>query len=61
MEEIGVFLDGIPDGRAAYDGFARLYEHIAEAQAAARTPDDAVAQLDAFCAMPSEPAKRKSA
>ena len=61
MEEIGVFLDGIPDGRAAYEGFARLYEHIAEVEAAPRKPDDAVAQLDAFCAMESETAKRKSA
>jgi len=61
MEEIGAFLDGIPDGRAAYEGFARLYEHIAEAQDASRKPDDAVAQLDAFCAMASETAKRKSA
>jgi 3-hydroxyisobutyrate dehydrogenase-like beta-hydroxyacid dehydrogenase len=61
MEEIGAFLDGIPDGRAAYEGFARLYEHIAEAQAASRTPDDAVAQLDAFCATESETAKRRSA
>jgi 3-hydroxyisobutyrate dehydrogenase-like beta-hydroxyacid dehydrogenase len=60
MEEIGAFLDGIPDGRAAYDGFARLYEFIAEAQAA-RAPDDAVARLDAFCATESETAKRKSA
>jgi 3-hydroxyisobutyrate dehydrogenase-like beta-hydroxyacid dehydrogenase len=60
MEEIGVFLDGIPDGRAAYDGFARLYEFVAEAQAA-RSPDDAVAQLDAFCATESETAKRKTA
>jgi 3-hydroxyisobutyrate dehydrogenase-like beta-hydroxyacid dehydrogenase len=60
MEEIGVFLDGIPDGHAAYDGFARLYEFIAEAQAA-RGPDDAVAQLDLFCATESEVAKRKSA
>jgi 3-hydroxyisobutyrate dehydrogenase-like beta-hydroxyacid dehydrogenase len=60
MEEIGVFLDGIPDGHAAYDGFARLYEFIAEAQAT-RRPDDAVAQLDAFCATESETAKRKSA
>ena len=61
MEEIGAFLDGIPDGRAAYEGFARLYEHIAEAQAASRQPKDAVAQLDAFCAMESESAKRKTA
>jgi 3-hydroxyisobutyrate dehydrogenase-like beta-hydroxyacid dehydrogenase len=61
MEEIGAFLDGIPDGRAAYEGFARLYEHIAEAHATPRKPDDAVAQLDAFCAMPSDTAKRKSA
>jgi 3-hydroxyisobutyrate dehydrogenase-like beta-hydroxyacid dehydrogenase len=60
MEEIGVFLDGIPDGRAAYDGFARLYEFVAEAQAA-RSPDDAVTQLDAFCATESETAKRKTA
>jgi 3-hydroxyisobutyrate dehydrogenase-like beta-hydroxyacid dehydrogenase len=60
LEEIGVFLDGIPDGHAAYDGFARLYEFIAEAQAA-RGPDDAVAQLDAFCATESETTKRKSA
>ncbi len=60
MEEIGAFLDGIPDGRASYDGFARLYEFIAEVQAA-RAPDDAVAQLDAFCATESETAKRKSA
>ncbi len=59
MEEIGTFLDGIPDGRAAYEGFARLYEHIAESQAA-RRPDDAVARLDAFCAM-EMPAARKSA
>jgi hypothetical protein len=61
MEEIGVFLDGIPDGRAAYEGFARLYEHIAEAQAAPRQPDNAVTQLDAFCAMESDTAKRKTA
>jgi len=61
MEEIGAFLDGIPDGRAAYEGFARLYEHIAAAQAAPRRADDAVAQLDAFCAMESNTAKRKSA
>ena len=61
MEEIGAFLDGIPDGRAAYEGFARLYEHIAEAQAAPRRADDAVGQLDAFCAMESETAKRKTA
>jgi len=61
MEEIGAFLDGIPDGRAAYEGFARLYEHIAAAQDAPRRPDDAVAQLDAFCAMESDTAKRKSA
>jgi 3-hydroxyisobutyrate dehydrogenase-like beta-hydroxyacid dehydrogenase len=61
MEEIGVFLDGIPDGHAAYEGFARLYEHIAEAQDAPRQPDDAVAQLDAFCATESEAAKRKTA
>ena len=61
MEEIGAFLDGIPDGRAAYEGFARLYEHIAAAQDAPRKPDDAVAQLDAFCATESETAKRKSA
>ena len=60
MEEIGVFLDGIPDGRSSYEGFARLYEFIAEAQAA-RGPDDAVAQLDAFCATESETAKRKTA
>jgi len=60
MEEIGTFLDGIPDGHASYDGFARLYEFIAEAQAA-RGPDDAVAQLDAFCATESEAAKRKTA
>jgi 3-hydroxyisobutyrate dehydrogenase-like beta-hydroxyacid dehydrogenase len=60
MEEIGVFLDGIPDGRASYDGFARLYEFVAEAQAA-RSPDDAVAQLDGFCATESETAKRKTA
>jgi 3-hydroxyisobutyrate dehydrogenase-like beta-hydroxyacid dehydrogenase len=60
MEEIGLFLDGIPDGRAAYEGFARLYEHIAKAEAAPRKPDDAVAQLDLFCAMQSPPA-RKSA
>jgi hypothetical protein len=58
MEEIGVFLDGIPDGHAAYDGFARLYEFIAAAQAA-RGPDDAVAQLDGFCAMESEAAKAR--
>jgi len=61
MEEIGVFLDGIPDGRAAYEGFARLYEHIAEAQEAPREPKNAVAQLDAFCAMASDTAKRKTA
>ena len=61
MEEIGAFLDGIPDGRAAYEGFARLYEHIAEAQAAPRRADDAVAQLDAFCAAESATAKRKTA
>ena len=61
MEEIGAFLDGIPDGRAAYEGFARLYEHIAEAQEAARQPENAVAQLDAFCATESENAKRKTA
>jgi 3-hydroxyisobutyrate dehydrogenase-like beta-hydroxyacid dehydrogenase len=59
MEEIGVFLDGIPDGRAAYEGFARLYEFVAESQAAPRRPDDAVAQLDAFCAMESETAKAR--
>jgi 3-hydroxyisobutyrate dehydrogenase-like beta-hydroxyacid dehydrogenase len=61
MEEIGAFLDGIPDGRAAYEGFARLYEHIAAAQDAPRRPEDAVAQLDAFCATESEAAKRKTA
>jgi 3-hydroxyisobutyrate dehydrogenase-like beta-hydroxyacid dehydrogenase len=61
MEEIGTFLDGIPDGHAAYEGFARLYEYIAQAQAAPRRPDDAVAQLDAFCAIESDTAKRKSA
>jgi 3-hydroxyisobutyrate dehydrogenase-like beta-hydroxyacid dehydrogenase len=60
MEEIGAFLDGIPDGRAAYEGFARLYEHIAAAEAAPRRPDDAAAQLDAFCAMDAPPS-RKSA
>ena len=60
MEEIGVFLDGLPDGRAAYDGFARLYELIAEAQGS-RSPDDAVARLDAFCAMESDTVKRKTA
>ena len=60
MEEIGTFLDGIPDGHASYDGFARLYEFIAAAQAA-RSPDDAVARLDGFCAMESETAKRKTA
>jgi len=61
MEEIGAFLDGIPDGNAAYNGFARLYEHIAEAQAVPRQPDNAVTQLDAFSAMESDSAKRKTA
>jgi 3-hydroxyisobutyrate dehydrogenase-like beta-hydroxyacid dehydrogenase len=61
MEEIGTFLDGIPDGRAAYEGFAQLYEHIAAAQVAPREPENAVAQLDAFCAMESDSAKRKTA
>lgn len=61
MEEIGTFLDGIAGGRAAYESIGALYQHIADVQAEPRTADDTVAQLDAFCAMPSEPAKRKSA
>jgi 3-hydroxyisobutyrate dehydrogenase-like beta-hydroxyacid dehydrogenase len=61
MEEIGLFLDGIAGGRTAYESIGELYQHIADVQATPRKADDTVAQLDAFCAMPSEPAKRKSA
>jgi putative dehydrogenase len=60
MEEIGLFLDGIAGGRAAYASIAQLYQHIADVQAAPRQADDVVAQLDLFCAMESPPA-RKSA
>jgi len=61
MEEIGAFLDGIAGGRQTYDSIARLYDHIADVQAQPRQTDDSVAQLDAFCAMESDTAKRKSA
>jgi L-threonate 2-dehydrogenase len=61
MEEIGTFLDGIAGGRTAYESIGELYQHIADVQASPRKADDTVGQLDAFCAMPSEPAKRKSA
>jgi len=61
MEEIGAFLDGVAGGRTAYESIGELYQHIADVQASPRKADDTVAQLDAFCAMPSEPAKRKSA
>jgi putative dehydrogenase len=61
MEEIGAFLDGIAGGRNAYESIARLYQHIADVQAQPRKPDDAVGQLDAFCATESETAKRKTA
>ncbi len=61
MEEIGAFLDGIAGGRDAYEAIARLYQHVADVQEKPRTPDDAVARLDAFCAMESGTAKRKSA
>jgi len=61
MEEIGAFLDGIAGGHEAYDAIARLYQHIADVQAHPRKADDTVGQLDAFCAMESETAKRKSA
>ena len=61
MEEIGAFLDGIAGGREAYESIARLYQHVADVEAAPRKPDDTVGQLDAFCAMGSDTAKRKSA
>jgi hypothetical protein len=61
MEEIGTFLDGIAGGRDAYEAIARLYEHIAEVQAAPRRADDTVAQLDLFCAMESPSSVRKTA
>ncbi len=60
MEEIGRFLDGIAGGRVAYESIGELYQHIADVQAAPRKKDDAVAQLDLFCAMDQPPA-RKSA
>lgn len=61
MEEIGAFLDGIAGGRNAYEAIARLYQHIADVQAQPRKSDDTVGQLDAFSAIESEPAKRKTA
>jgi hypothetical protein len=60
MEEIGLFLDGIAGGRAAYESIGALYQHIADVQAAPRKGDDTVGQLDAFCGMEMPPA-RKSA
>ena len=61
MEEIGAFLDGIAGGHEAYDSIAGLYRHIADVQAQSRKSDDTVAQLNAFCALDSDTAKRKSA
>jgi 3-hydroxyisobutyrate dehydrogenase-like beta-hydroxyacid dehydrogenase len=61
MEEIGTFLDGIAGGRDAYEAIARLYQHIAEVQAAPRVADDTVAQLDLFCAMEAPASVRKTA
>jgi putative dehydrogenase len=60
MEEIGLFLDGIAGGRGAYEAIAQLYQQIADVEAAPRKTDDAVAQLELFCAM-EQPAARKSA
>jgi 3-hydroxyisobutyrate dehydrogenase-like beta-hydroxyacid dehydrogenase len=60
MEEIGLFLDGIAGGRAAYESIGTLYQHIADVQGAPRKANDTVAQLDLFCAMEAAPA-RKSA
>jgi len=60
MEQIGLFLDGIAGGRAAYESIGEFYQHVAEVQAAPRQAGDAVAQLDLFCAIESPPA-RKSA
>jgi L-threonate 2-dehydrogenase len=61
MEEIGAFLDGIAGGHDAYEAIARLYQHIAEVQAAPRVADDTVAQLDLFCAMEAPSSARKTA
>jgi 3-hydroxyisobutyrate dehydrogenase-like beta-hydroxyacid dehydrogenase len=58
MEEIADFLDGDPAAQAMYRGIARFYQAIAAAVDAPK-PDDAVAQLEAFCAEREE--KRKSA
>ena len=61
MEEIGSFLDGIAGGHPAYDAIAQLYQHIADVQAQPRESDDTVGQLDAFCSIGGEEAKRKTA
>ena len=58
MEEIADFLDGDPAAQDMYRGIARFYEAIAAAVETPK-PDDAVAQLEAFCAEREE--KRKSA
>jgi 3-hydroxyisobutyrate dehydrogenase-like beta-hydroxyacid dehydrogenase len=58
MEEIADFLDGDPAAQDMYRGIARFYQAIATAVDTPK-PDDAVAQLEAFCAEREE--KRKSA
>jgi 3-hydroxyisobutyrate dehydrogenase-like beta-hydroxyacid dehydrogenase len=59
MEEIAQFQEDDPAARDMYLGIARFYEQIAAALDA-RQPDDAIAQLEAFCAE-RDGAKRKSA
>jgi 3-hydroxyisobutyrate dehydrogenase-like beta-hydroxyacid dehydrogenase len=58
MEEIARFQEDDKAAEAMYLGIARFYEQIAAALEA-RRPDDAIAQLNAFCSEPE--AKRKSA
>jgi hypothetical protein len=58
MEEIAKFQEDDKAAAAMYRGIARFYEQIAAALEA-RQPNDAIAQLNDFCAEPA--AKRKSA
>ena len=59
MEEIAQFQEDDPAARDMYLGIARFYEQIAAALEE-RKPNDAIAQLEAFC-VEREGAKRKSA
>ena len=59
MEEIAQFQEDDPAARDMYLGIARFYEQIAAALEE-RKPNDAIAQLEAFC-VERESAKRKSA